>query len=191
MKKSLAVAPTDTPISLAEAKASLLVEHTADDTLITGMIEQATDYCESQLGFYLMQQDWRYYFDCVNGSELEIQVNKVISVQEVGYRAVAGGLIVSSATPGDDYYFDLHSNPLRIKPIVSWPSIDTSGYDNFQVVVRSGYSSAALIPKSIKTAIYLIVGHLYRNRESVTAIKMHELPNGVSACLSAKRVWDL
>ena len=193
MKKKLITAPTDTAISLAEAKAHLVVEHSDDDTLIAAYISQATGFAEKYTGLHLMSQTWDYYFNCVNVNELSIDVNNATSVDQISYRETAGGLVLTQlpAVIATDYYVDLVSCPLKVKPVSSWPTITSEGYNNFVVRVTSGFASAAVVPSEIKTALYLIVGHLYRNRESVTVVNMHELPMGVSDFLNKVRVISL
>lgn len=193
MKKSLVTAPTGTPISLAEAKIHLIVEHSDDDTLISAYISQAVEFVEQYTGLFLMPQTWRYHFDCIIGDELEIEAYNVLTVESVSHKQASGITIDLLTEVGvlGVYYIDKNSKPFRISPIDSWPEMYSEGYNNFSVELISGYTDAASVPNGIKTALYLMVGHLYRNRESTTAVQMKTLPLGVYDFINKYRVYDL
>jgi len=57
------------------------------------------------------------------------------------------------------------------------------------VTFVSGYGAAAAVPKAIKQALLLLIGHLYENREAVTTANLNELPMAVNALLYPYRVW--
>jgi uncharacterized phiE125 gp8 family phage protein len=53
-----------------------------------------------------------------------------------------------------------------------------------EVIYSAGYgASSTNVPKAIKQAMYLIIGHLYENREQVGDIR-YELPFGCNFLLS-------
>jgi uncharacterized phiE125 gp8 family phage protein len=183
VNRELVTAPASTPISLTEAKAHLVVDHADDDTLITSYIEQAVDFCEKYTGRKLITQTWCYYFDCFD-AEIVINETPIQSITSVKYQDSSD---VEQTVTGTDYYTSILGNRIRIEAVNSWPSTFDK-YDAVKVEIVQGYADADSVPDAIKTAIYLIVGHLYRNRESVTAINMSELPLGVKDFLNRYRV---
>jgi uncharacterized phiE125 gp8 family phage protein len=63
MAAILIEAPASEPISLAEAKNYLRVEHNADDTLIASQISAARIHVESRTRRALLTQTWRIVLD--------------------------------------------------------------------------------------------------------------------------------
>jgi uncharacterized phiE125 gp8 family phage protein len=58
------------------------------------------------------------------------------------------------------------------------------------VLIRyvAGYASSNAIPSPIKSAMLLLIGHLYENREDLTTVKMEEMPLGSKALLNPYRL---
>ena len=59
------------PVSLAQAKLWLRVDHDAEDDLITALVSAARDYVEAQTGLALAPQTWRL---AVRPSELPVEL---------------------------------------------------------------------------------------------------------------------
>src|SRR3954449_2969810 len=59
------------PVSLAQAKLWLRVDHDAEDNLITALVSAARDYVEAQTGLALAPQTWRL---AVRPSELSVEL---------------------------------------------------------------------------------------------------------------------
>jgi len=71
----------------------------------------------------------------------------------------------------------------RIVITDSWPAT----YDKInavEIIYSAGYGAAGSnVPKPLKQAMYLILGHLYENREQVGDIQ-HEIPFGAEILMS-------
>ena len=92
-----------------------------------------------------------------------------------------------------DYAVDLSGGSVVAAPNVAWPTAFSVGN---AVVVRylAGYTISGdspddvPLPASIKNAILLECGHLYRNRESTTELDLKELPRGVENLLQPYQI---
>lgn len=176
-----------------ELKQWSVVEHSDDDALITGLIASATNLFELYTGRFILSQDWDFSFDDLPDYELIVEgAHKALSVVQVSYVDQSGNTQTLD-TEGDilaAYYIDTLSKELKIKPRSSWPSIRSEGYNNFTVRVRLGYGSDVDtdVPAGAKTALKLLVAHLYKNRESTAAIKIEEVPLGLKFHMDPFRV---
>jgi uncharacterized phiE125 gp8 family phage protein len=81
------VAPTEDPVTLAEAKAHVRVDHADDDSLITALIAAATNHLDGYtgiLGRALITQTWRQDFAAF-APKLRLALRPVASVTSVTY----------------------------------------------------------------------------------------------------------
>lgn len=174
-------------LTLAEAKAHLVVQHEEDDTLITRLITSATRECENRLNRQLITATLRVWLDrfpC--GSEpLEIRRPKVQSISNIKYVASDGTLTTWS---GASYATDLISEPARILPVygTSWPTTRRQ-LNAVQVEFVAGYGLKAAVPETIRQAALLLIGHWYANRESVVVGSVsNQVQQTVDALLSGE-----
>jgi uncharacterized phiE125 gp8 family phage protein len=189
--------PANLPVTLTEAKAHLDVEHSEHDTLITLLLQAATDYVDGPRGFLgraLVDQTWDYYADafptdCDPNLYLRIPLPPLIEVVGVFYTDSDGDEQTADAA---DYTVDLANNRIAPVPSGSWPTAGT--YLNaVRVRFRAGYLTtdsppADDVPAAIKAGILLTVGNLYRNRESVVIGQtVATLPYGADALLRPHR----
>lgn len=172
MAEKCIVLPAVEPVTLAEAKAQMIVETSAYDALITSKIRAAREWVEDYLGRALVAQTWRTQFDWFPGSRGVIRLNRspLQSVTSIEYIDDAGD---TQTLDADAYVVDTTSEPARITPApgYSWPSTQNRagavtitavhGYDG------TGDSPLDLtkIPQAIKEAILILATDLYQNRE--------------------------
>lgn len=182
------VAPAADVVSLAEAKAHLRVEHTAEDTLITAMVAAATQHLDGWsgvLGRCLVTQTWRQaYSGFPAGSTLRLPLPDVQSVT-LSYTDPAGAPQTVSAA---DYHLvnDVCGGAVVLASGASWPSA-ADRPDAVSATFVAGYGNAAAVPAPIKAAILLHVGTLYENRKSVTDDAMAVLPLAYDALIAPYR----
>jgi uncharacterized phiE125 gp8 family phage protein len=156
------VAPAETPISLAEAKAHLGVTDSSRDAMITALIQAATDCLDGWsgiLGRALVTQTWRVDMRSWPGCRfLRLPLTPVQSVS-VAYSDTAN---VDQVFASGNY--SLHSDGVGpfvlLGDSVSWPSV-YSRADAIRVTFVAGYGAAAAVPAPIKQALLLMVGSLY------------------------------
>lgn len=152
------------PLTLTEAKGWLQLDEIGeDDALVYGLMATARETCEAETGKILMTTTLDQYFDCFPGRCIELAFGPVQSVTSVKYLDSAAAEQTYSAT---NYTVDTSGPRARIvlKDSAAWPS--HGSFPN-AVIVRyiAGYTSAAAVPKSLKTAMLLEMRLLYDNRE--------------------------
>jgi uncharacterized phiE125 gp8 family phage protein len=186
--------PTVEPISLEQAYQHLRVDPIdssdvtgrPDDDLISALISTAREYCEEFTGLSLAVKDY------------EIAVNEWPDGIELPHPPFVSiiGITISddesdAALTADDYTVDdytyVHAS---ILPAGTWPTI--SAGDVARIRYRAGYGddseAAGHLPSGIRTAMLLLLGHWYANRESVIEGQPVDLPMGVEALLRPHRI---
>lgn len=183
--------PAVEPITLAQAKNHCRIEtdFTEDDSLLTAMIVAARQYVEQVTNRQLITATWVLRLDSFPADEIEMPYPQLLTVTSVAYVNTSG--VSTTLTVTTDYTLDIYSTPGRVMPAYgcAWPS--TYGYKNdVTITYTAGYGAAAsAIPAPIVQAVYLIVGHLYENREQfITDGSVAELPT-VMRLLQPYRVW--
>lgn len=194
----LITAPELLPVSLAEAKLHLRVDHNDEDVLIEGLIGAATAHLDGWtgvLGRCLVEQEWRQDFDAF-ASCLPLPLGPVISITSV----TVGG------TPADDGSYTLRTD-VGGRARVELDGVSASGAAS--VIYKAGYPTIpavpavpgdgeedpgtpaiparSTVPEPVKVAIMLLVGHWYQSREAVTSVSINELPFAVNALIAPYR----
>jgi uncharacterized phiE125 gp8 family phage protein len=162
------VAPTQTPVSLDEAKAHLRVDHPDDDATVAAMIKAATSAAEQFLRRSLCTQTLRLALREFPVGAIELPRPPVQAITAISYLGIAGGLwaTILNIDDGRIYEFDQHANAVVLLPNKSWPSTVTYR-TSVTIDYVAGYASPAAIPDAIRQAILMTVGHFFANREDV------------------------
>lgn len=155
----LIMPPAAGVVTLPEAKAHLRVTSSAEDGLIQGLIDAATQYLDGLngiLGRALAEQEWQESWDAFQ-TAFPLRIGPVLSIVSVSYtddagmaQTASGARVVTS--DGVPYVY---------------PALDAEWPSGSDVVINylAGYSS---VPAPLKCAILLHIGSLYQNRESFT-----------------------
>lgn len=179
------VQPAEEPITLAEAKLHLRVDHSADDSYIAGLVRAARVLAEKQTGRAFVTQTLRLTMDrfpC--GSEICLPRPPLIAITSVQYYDVSN---VLQTVPALQYEADADADPGRVRPgvLYSWPATYVR-LGAVRITYTAGYGGAALVPEPIKQAIKFFVGHWYENREAVSAGGMSAVPMATEALLASQ-----
>lgn len=188
-------APTETPITLAEAKAHIRVDFDNDDTLITALIAAATEHLDGRRGYLgrcLVTQSWEYRVDIFPWKlwdAIEIPMPPLVSVQSVKYIDDNGAeqtlatsvYVVDVATP---------YGQIRLAYDQEWPATRDEPHA-VRIAFAAGFGAASAVPQPIKSALLMLVGHLYANRDAVTAQVLAEMPMGARYLLGPYRTVNL
>lgn len=171
-------APASEPVTLAEAKNHLRVEHTLDDALITRLITAARQHVENITGLAIGQQQWRAFFD--DFYRLELARHPVIAIDAVRYIDPDGN---AQVVPAADYQAT-ETLPVEVvsAPGAQWPDV-IDGADAVTVDYTCG--TAADLP--VVQAVLLLLADMYENREA-SIIGVSHTPNpAVDALLAPYR----
>jgi len=180
------VAPTSEPVTLPNAKKHLNVLLPDDDTLIRDLLKAAREQFEDRTGRVLMTQTWEQLFDWFPNT-IQLLRSPVQSVTKIEYIDTEG---VTQTLATSEYVLDAKSEPARIVEAFgkSWPTTRDT-VNAVTVTFLAGYTTAALVPPSIKAAIKLMLGHLYEHREAVVMGGAPvTMPMAVDALLAQHRV---
>lgn len=186
------VAPPVEPLSLAEIKLDRAVEHSLHDDLLTALIKTARDYVQDYCSLSLVFQTRELLLDGFE-SIIEIPFGPVQSLLTFQYVNTDGVLTDVTAT---DYVSHVNRYNAVVVPAYSryFPAARyepgavrltyTAGYP---VAAGSPSDYTSAIPAGLKTAMRLLVGNFYENREATSDRQLHEVPLAVSALLGQHR----
>ncbi len=175
MGLKLVTPPEVEPVTLAEAKAHLRLETTADDAFVTSLIPAARELVEIFLRRALITQTWELTLDgfpwnrylVYSVSAIDIPRPPLQSVEWIKYTDTAGQ--VQTMRP-DQYVVDASSDQMG-RVALAWTEFwPLTRYTINSVAIRfkAGYGdSPEDVPPGIRLAICRQVSDLYENREDV------------------------
>ena len=166
----MVAAPAEAPVSLDEAKAHLRVEHDEDDTLLAVMIDAATQSLDGRTGTLrrcLMRQTWRVDLPGFPRSgTIPLPLFPVVSIS-VTYTDTSGAAV--DLVADEAMLRQTVGGPVVRRPAgIEWPPTAVAD-DAVRITCVCGAAAAAEVPAPIRSAILLMVGDLYRNREIGTS----------------------
>jgi uncharacterized phiE125 gp8 family phage protein len=160
-----------------------------EDDLVSALITAAREYCEGFTGRALAEQTLEAYPPCFpRMNEVELPCPPLQSVTSVKYTDIDGN--ETTMTEGTDYIVDTDSTVGRIVlPYAeTWPTAALYTVNPIKIRYVAGYTT---VPRSIKQAMLLLIGHWYANREAVLVgqgTMSKEIEFAVKALLSMHRV---
>lgn len=184
------IAPTEEPVSLAEAKAFLRVDGEDDNAFITALIAAAREAVENFTGRALMPQTWR-----LNLCEwptcsriIRLDRSPLATVTSVKYYPADG---TAQATL-DAGAYQVLTDPLpgfiALKSTETWPALFDRP-DAVEIVFTAGHATALLVPQLLRSAMLLQLSHLYENRGPLNIGNIvNELPYSLKYILESHRV---
>ena len=167
--------PALEPISLAEAKAHLRVDGSAEDPLIQSLIVTSRLHIEAALGLALITQSWSYYLDrWPKAGRLVLPLRPVAAVSHVRLWSDMG---LSETLAPSLFLLDGHGMPPRLVALSGTPPLAPGrSVNGIEVAFTAGFGAAPSdVPATIRHALLLLVAHWYENREPV------EIGAGVNA----------
>lgn len=171
---SVATAATIEPVTLAEAKLHLRVDHSVDDDYIEDeLIIAARQYVELHCRRTLMKTTYRLTLDRFpsdsRGGVIRLPNPPLLSVSSITYIDNAGD---SQTVTSTDYRVDVYKEPGEIEPAYgkTWPSTRTlTGAVTVNYV--AGYSDSSTpatarlaVPACLRQAVKLVIEDMYRSR---------------------------
>ncbi len=178
MNKTLIVPPSIEPVSLAEAKLHLRVDHGDDDTLISNLIISCRQLVESHLNMALIEQTWLWAFDrWEDVAKFKTSANNVVLPFTTGggrYVSVPRGVISAvvsintydendTATPWDipNVIIDQGDGRICLRYGTVWPKPSRSSL-GVEIIYKAGFgASADDVPAPIRHAVLNMVAYYY------------------------------
>lgn len=153
--------PDAEPVSAAELKAHLRLDHDSEDTLIEGLLRAAREETEAQTGMALLDQTWRLALDRWPPHGLarlwRHPVKEIIAVTVYG--ADGEALLVDPAT----MELDPHARPARL--YLSHRPVPGRRFNGIEIDFRAGHGEAGTdVPDQLRRAILVLAAHWYEFR---------------------------
>lgn len=172
MELKVITPPAAEPLTLAETKLHLRVDHTADDTLITALIATAREWVESYTGKSLVEQTREITLSSWPYAPLRLHGGPVQEIESVKYTDKAGAEKTVAAT----VYYLTPSGEITLDYGQTWPSEQLRGPDSIAITYVTGYKPVVTetdtdyggnVPRQFKQAMLLLIGTWYELREGV------------------------
>jgi len=164
----------------------------SDDDLLNALITTARQHVENVTNRALITQTWELWLDRFPVNEIEIPLPPILTggISSIKYYDTSN---TEATVTASDYFLDFKSEPGRVVLAYgcSWPSTTLRSVNGVCVTFTCGYGAATAVPKAIKQAMLLLIGHLYENREAVqtTGAMPKELQLAFDALLAPYRIW--
>ena len=160
-------APAITPITLAEVKDQLRVEHTDDDSILTRLIAVAVAYTDvtGALGHAMITQKWGQWIAANPPSAVKLILGPSQAVTAVKYYDTDGTLQTATLTDFEvtGTEFATYIGP---KTGFSWPVTDQRS-DAIRIEYTIGYGDSTTdVPETLRHAMMMLIAHWYDNREN-------------------------
>jgi uncharacterized phiE125 gp8 family phage protein len=184
-------APLVSPITLPEVKFQLRIEHDEDDALITRLIDLATAFADVKgvLGKAMITQTWADWMGPNPTQSVQLLLGPVQSVNAVKYYDVDGNL--QTDTLSNYNLFGLPSRKIvEPKSGFNWP-VTQDRDDAIQIEYVIGYGDdPSDVPRTVRHALMLMVGHWYENREQTQMDQLADIPFGFMELINIhKESW--
>lgn len=163
-----------------------------DDALILGMLDAAVAHAEQFTGLSLLVRTWEAAMDDLPAAGFELPRPPFIELLSFSAVNDSDGEFDPADYVVDDY--GTPEQPVVLRPATIWPQV-TKAPNTVRVRYRAGYqaeedpdSDAPPLPRSLRAAILLVLGHLYENREDSVEKALASIPNGAEALMRPLRV---
>jgi uncharacterized phiE125 gp8 family phage protein len=190
MSSILLTPPAVEPVTLAQAKSFLRVEHDDDDAAIAALIAGARMHVEAQTRRALMAQSWRIARDAWPESGR-------LALLPVPLRALTAVRIyqeggAAQALDPDGFALDAASAPAQLTVPRDMPRPGRA-LAGIEIDFEAGYgASADDVPEPLRHAIQILVAHWYENRGVIGASgEVALLPESAAALIAPYRVLAL
>ncbi len=179
--------PALEPVTVAEAKAHLRIDHSAEDVLVSSLILTSRLHIETALGIALIAQGWTYLRDRWPASAaVSLPLRPLIAVDEIRVHRADGPPTVVSAS---EYAVDAASaEPRVVRQVGSWPAPGRATH-GIAIDFTAGFGAAAAdVPQPIRQALLMLTAHWYEHRSTIEiGSEATVVPLGISELLMPYR----
>jgi uncharacterized phiE125 gp8 family phage protein len=158
--------PSAEPVTLAQAKVQLRIDHDDENALIESWIRSARELAEAHTGKRFVTQQVRMTlkaFPCHPDDVIRLPVGPVTAITGFTYTDEAGATQALAENSGYQAWLD-HNPPLLAPPAYeSWPTTKGGALKAVTVEFTAG-TAVADVPGSVATAILLTLGYWDQNR---------------------------
>jgi uncharacterized phiE125 gp8 family phage protein len=185
------------PLLLEEVKKHLRIglDETNHDTVLLGLRRAAREFAENYTNRKLLPETWRAYYDDWpdnNEDAFELPYAPLRSVASTGI-VFTNSTNDSTTVSSTKWAIDTASKPGRVVLDYNeseWSNDILHNNNPIQIDFACGYLSTQ-VPQSMKSAMLLIIGHYFENREnSIVGQTIMEIPEGAKALLAPYRVFN-
>jgi uncharacterized phiE125 gp8 family phage protein len=186
MTLTLIAGPAVEPITVAEAKAHLRIDGTAEDLLIASLILTSRLHIEAAVGLALITQSWQLQLDAwPPGNAVSLPLHPVRAVTAVSTTEADGRVatMLPSATLLDP------GPPARLVRIMAaWPQPGAAA-NGIAITFTAGFGPLPSdVPAPIRQALLLLTAHWYEHRDPAEiGAPETAIPAAVSTLLSPYR----
>lgn len=189
MTHTIIAPPAAEPLTLAQVKAHLRLDGSADDALLTDLIAAARQYLEATTGLALITQRLRFYRDDWPADGLiQLAIAPLQAIESVTVYDAAGNPQVVSLT---GHVLDAASSPARLflpaQPPTSRP------LNGIEIDVVAGFgNTGADVPDTLIRAMLMHVALMYELRGAIPSdMQPAAIPAGYDRLVSPYRTVRL
>jgi len=153
------------PLSAAQAKTHLRVDHSDEDALITSFIDAAINMVELYTGRKLRRSTIIEHQECFKRS-LDLRW-PVVALTEVAY--IPSGSESYSTTDIYTTRDTLENRYIFQKADTTYPTISSDVYP-LRITYTTGYADGE-VPDALIQALYLFIGRMYENRSDARELQ--------------------
>jgi uncharacterized phiE125 gp8 family phage protein len=170
-----------------------LASQAAEDDLLTAILYAGIEHVENITRRQLLTATWEYYLDEFPEDDfIKIPFGNLASVTSITYKDSDG--TETTMVANTDYLVETNGEGIGriVLPYdVSWPTFTAWPSKPITIKFVCGWTSAALVPYTIKAALKLICADMYENREGKVLTGFSYQENKViNALLASYKLWD-
>ena len=179
--------PMVKPISVAEAKKHLRIEHMDDDGYLDRLVDAAVSYVDANgvLGKPIIVRKFVLEFTEKPTWPVRLPFSNFTELENI--KVIQDGTLVT--LENDDFQIGSDGDFRTVSPIkgTDWPVADDVPYA-YQICYKAGMSgNAGGVPETIKHALLLLVAHWYEHREAVEPNSLMPLPFGFNELIGVHK----
>jgi uncharacterized phiE125 gp8 family phage protein len=183
MSLRLTTPPAFEPVTLAEAKAHLRLDATAEDAYVTALITTARLQIESALSIALLHQTWSYFVDAWPQSKT-ITLTLAPIAELVSFRTFDPNDSPTTHALGN-FQLDGTASPPRLLRKMPLNALAMRALNGIEISFVAGFGATPTsVPAPIRHALLMLVAHWFENRELIDIEHVStKIPDAISALL--------